>query len=72
MKVEFDINKKTISIILIVAIIVIVVGAYIGGYIRKPVVYKSEREASDAVTDIGSSVEQIGSIIEDIDKKLGG
>jgi len=71
MKVEFDINKKTIGIILIV-IIAVVVLAYMGGYIGKPLAYKSEREASEAVTDISGSVEQIGSIIEDIDEKLRG
>jgi len=65
------INKKIIAAIVVV-IIVIVVAAYIGGYIKKPVAYKSEREASQAITDISGSVEQIGSIIEDIDRSLGG
>jgi len=64
-------NKKIIAVIVVI-VIAIVVAAYIGGYIRKPVVYKSEREASEAITDISGSVEQIGSIIEDIDRSLGG
>jgi len=64
------INKKIIAAIAVV-IIAIVVAAYIGGYIGKPV-YGSEREASQAITDISGSVEQIGAIIEDIDRKLGG
>ena len=64
------INKKIIAVIVVV-IIAIVVVAYIGGYIGKPV-YGSEREASEAMIDISSSIEQIGSIIEDIDRRLGG
>jgi len=69
MKVEFNIDKKIIAAIVVV-IIVIIVAAYIGGYIGKPV-YGSEREASEAIIDIGGSVEQIGSIIEDLDRRLG-
>ena len=66
------INKKIIGIILVV-IIAIVVASYIMGYI--PIgksVYGSEREVSAAITDVSGSVEQIGSIIEDIDRSLGG
>ena len=66
------INKKIIAAIAVV-IIVIVVAAYIIGYIPiGKLVYGSEREASQAITDISGSVEQIGAIIEDIDRKLGG
>ena len=66
------ISKKIIGII-VVAIIAIFAVAYMMGYIPigKPV-YGSEREASEAITDISGSVEQIGAIIEDIDRSLGG
>jgi len=66
------VNKKIIAVIIVV-IIAIVAAAYMMGYIPigKPV-YSSEREASEAMIGISSSIEQIGSIIEDIDRKLGG
>ena len=66
------IDKKIIAVIVVV-IIAIVVVAYIMGYIPigKPV-YGSKREASEAIIDISSGAEQIGSIIDDIDRRLGG
>lgn len=66
-------KKKVLSKGLIVAIIIIAVVAVIGGYIalKRPTVFKSEREVSEAITNISGGVEQIGSIIEDIDKSLG-
>ena len=66
---KININKKTIGIIVIIIIAVVAV-AYMTGYIGRPV-YGSEREASEAVTDVSSSIEQIESIIEDIDRRLG-
>lgn len=72
MKIELNIDKKTVGIILIIAMMVVLAVAYMEGYITigRPV-YKSKREASEAITNISSGVEQIGSIIEDIDKTLG-
>ena len=69
-----NINKKIIVIIAIIAIVAVVAVVYMMGYISigKPVTYRSEREASEAITNISSGVEQIGSIIEDISKRLGG
>jgi hypothetical protein len=70
MKITFNIDKKALAIALILFVIFLFVGAYMTGFIGKPV-YASEREASEAITNISTNVEQIESIIEDIDQKLG-
>jgi hypothetical protein len=74
MKLELNINRKTGGVIVAVAIIAIVLVAYFMWYgdAGAQTVYSSEREASDAITDISSGVEQVGSIIEDIDQSLEG
>lgn len=71
MEVRFNIDKKNVAVIVIVAIIAIVAIAYIGGYIWKPIAYSSGREASEAIINVSSAVDQIRSIIEDIDRRLG-
>ena len=71
MKVEFNIDKKIVGVIVVVAIIAVFAVAYMGGLFGRPVVYGSEREASEAITNMSTSVEQIESIIDDIDEKLG-
>lgn len=73
MRIVLNIGKKIIGIILIVAIIaiVVIIAAYLGGYFGKPLAYGSEREASEAITNMSSSIDQIKSIIEDIDRRLG-
>ena len=76
MRVELDISKKTLGVLVaIVAIIALFFVAYFLDYINigAPTEgYTSEREASEAITDISAGVEEVGSIIEDIDQNLGG
>lgn len=70
MRITLNIDKKILVGALILFVIVLFVGAYMAGFIGQPV-YASEREASEAITNISTNVEQIESIIEDIDQKLG-
>jgi len=39
--------------------------------VAKETTIKSTQEASKEITNIGSGVENVGSILEDIDKRLG-
>ena len=39
--------------------------------VAKETTIKSTQEASKEITEIGSGVENVGSILEDIDKRLG-
>ncbi len=73
MKLELNINRKSLVVILIVAAMLVVAVGYMTGFVKfgKQVAFKSEREASDAITNVSTGVEQVSSIIEDIDKKLG-
>lgn len=74
MKIDIDINKKVLAIIVVaVAIILAVAVVYTQGYIKfgKQITFKSGQEASEAIANMSNDVEQIGSIIEDIDRKLG-
>ena len=70
MRIALNIDKKTLAVVLVLFVIILFAVAYMTGFIAKPV-YASEREASEAITNISTNVEQIESIIEDIDQKLG-
>jgi archaellum component FlaG (FlaF/FlaG flagellin family) len=70
MRITLNIDKKILVGALILFVIFLFIGAHMAGFIGQPV-YASEREASEAITNISTNIEQIESIIEDIDQKLG-
>ena len=70
MRITLNIDKKILVGALILFVIFLFIGAYMAGFFGQPV-YASEREVSEAITNISTNIEQIESIIEDIDQKLG-
>jgi len=76
MKIELNIGKKTIAVILVLVVIAAALATNFGGITSilfpKQIAFSSGREASDAITNLSTDIDQVGSIIDDIDKKLGG
>ncbi len=63
-------DNKMFMIGLLVALLIIAALLYFGGYIKPATTIKSQEQASEAATNISSSVDNVGSILADIDKKL--
>ena len=66
------VEKKHVGIGLVVAIIVVIVILFVGGYIviKRPVLFKNEREVSSAITNVSEDIQDVSSTLAEIEKSL--